>query len=242
MLLSLAALKGASEDELIDHCTAVAKEMPLVGFYLQTAVGGIPLSRGFWARFAAIDNVVAIKVAPFNRYRTLDVAVGVVQAHAEDRITLYTGNDDHIVADLVTPMVVRTGNREVTLRPLAPEPVAPFNVFSAADAPILTDTELMSYGYQHLLAGTPWQFYRLVVTQWPRREGNQATPVPATLDGGIANTFPGTGAFSAFTNVTMETFDQTGVQLGCMSCHNRTRLPTDFMWTVADHAYPSRFR
>ena len=116
VLLSLAALKGASEDELIEHCTAVAQEMPLIGFYLQTAVGGIALSRAFWARFAAIDNVVAIKVAPFNRYRTLDVAVGVVQAHAEDHITLYTGNDDHIVADLVTPMAVRTGNREVTLR------------------------------------------------------------------------------------------------------------------------------
>ena len=116
VLLSLAALKGASEDELIEHCTAVAKEMPLVGFYLQTAVGGIPLSRGFWSRFAAIDNVVAIKVAPFNRYRTLDVAFGIANAHAEDRITLYTGNDDHIVADLVTPLVVRTGNREVTLR------------------------------------------------------------------------------------------------------------------------------
>ncbi len=116
VLLSLAAMKGASEDELIEHCTAVAKEMPLIGFYLQTAVGGIPLSRSFWGRFAAIDNVVAIKVAPFNRYRTLDVAFGIAQAHAEDRITLYTGNDDHIVADLVTPVVVRTGNREVTLR------------------------------------------------------------------------------------------------------------------------------
>src|SRR3954465_4362369 len=64
VLLSLAALKGASEDELIEHCTAIAKEMPLIGFYLQTAVGGIALSRGFWARFASIDNVVAIKVAP----------------------------------------------------------------------------------------------------------------------------------------------------------------------------------
>ncbi|MBS0541483.1 MAG: dihydrodipicolinate synthase family protein [Proteobacteria bacterium] len=116
VLLSLAALKGASEDELIAHCTAVAKEMPLIGFYLQTAVGGIPLSRGFWSRFASIDNVVAIKVAPFNRYRTLDVAFGIANAQAEDRITLYTGNDDHIVADLVTPMVVRTGNREVSLR------------------------------------------------------------------------------------------------------------------------------
>jgi hypothetical protein len=116
VLLSLAALKGASEDELIEHCSAVAREMPLVGFYLQTAVGGIPLSRAFWARFAAIENVVAIKVAPFNRYRTLDVAVGVAQAQAEDRIALYTGNDDHIVADLLMPLVVRTGNREVTLR------------------------------------------------------------------------------------------------------------------------------
>ena len=96
--------------------TRVTRETPLVGFYLQTAVGGIPLSRSFWARFAAIDNVVAIKVAPFNRYRTLDVAFGIAQAHAEDRITLYTGNDDHIVADLITPLVVRTGNREVTLR------------------------------------------------------------------------------------------------------------------------------
>ena len=116
VLLSLAAMKGAGEDELIEHCSAVAAEMPLVGFYLQTAVGGIPLSRDFWSRFAAIDNVVAIKVAPFNRYRTLDVAHGVVQAQAEDRITLYTGNDDHIVADLLMPLVVRTGNREVTLR------------------------------------------------------------------------------------------------------------------------------
>ena len=116
VLLSLAAFKGASEDELIEHCTAVAKEMPLIGFYLQTAVGGIKLSRAFWARFAAIDNVVAIKVAPFNRYRTLDVAFGIAQAHAEDRITLYTGNDDHIVADLVTPLVVRTGYREIVLR------------------------------------------------------------------------------------------------------------------------------
>jgi hypothetical protein len=116
VLLSLAALAGASEDELIEHCSAVAREMPLVGFYLQTAVGGIPLSRAFWTRFAAIDNVVAIKVAPFNRYRTLDVAFGIVQAQAEDRITLYTGNDDHIVADLITPLVVRTGNREVSLR------------------------------------------------------------------------------------------------------------------------------
>ncbi len=116
VLLGLGAMKGASEDELVAHCATVAREMPLVGFYLQTAVGGIPLSRGFWARFAAIDNVIAIKVAPFNRYKTLDVAFGVAQAGAEDRITLYTGNDDHIVLDLLAPLTVRLGNREVTLR------------------------------------------------------------------------------------------------------------------------------
>jgi hypothetical protein len=116
VLLGLGALRGASEDELIAHCSAVAAEMPLIGFYLQAAVGGIRLSRSFWTRFAAMDNVVAIKVAPFNRYATLDVAFGVAAAGAEERVTLYTGNDDHIVADLVTPLSVRTGGRETTLR------------------------------------------------------------------------------------------------------------------------------
>lgn len=115
-LLSLAAMKGASEDGLIAHCAAVAEELPLVGFYLQPAVGGIELPVGFWRRFAAIDNVVAIKMAPFNRYRTLDVIRGVVEAHAERRVTLYTGNDDHIVLDLATPFVVRRGDEEVTVR------------------------------------------------------------------------------------------------------------------------------
>ena len=79
-LLSLAAMKGASEDELVAHCRAVAEVMPLVGFYLQPAVGGIHLPASFWRRFAEIDNVVAIKMAPFNRYRTLDVIRGVVAA------------------------------------------------------------------------------------------------------------------------------------------------------------------
>ena len=110
VLLSLAAMRGASDDELVAHCEAVAAEMPLIGFYLQPAVGGLELPASFWARFAAIDNVVAIKVAPFHRYRTLDVVRGLVAARAERRIALYTGNDDHIVLDLVTPFdVVRDG-------------------------------------------------------------------------------------------------------------------------------------
>jgi hypothetical protein len=115
-LLSLAAFKGTSEDEMVAHCEAVAREIPVVGFYLQTAVGGVPLPVSFWRRFAAIDNVVAIKMAPFNRYRTLDVIRGVIEAKAEDRITLYTGNDDHIVLDLLCPFDVRRGGETVRVR------------------------------------------------------------------------------------------------------------------------------
>jgi hypothetical protein len=115
-LLSLAPMKGAGVDEMIEHCAAVAGEMPLVGFYLQKAVGGPELPFAFWRRFAAIDNVVAIKVAPFNRYRTLDVLRGVLEARAEERIALYTGNDDHIVLDLATPFRLTRDGREHTLR------------------------------------------------------------------------------------------------------------------------------
>jgi dihydrodipicolinate synthase/N-acetylneuraminate lyase len=115
-LLSLAAMRGAGEDELIAHAETVAREMPLVGFYLQPAVGGIALSASFWRRFAAIDNVVAVKIAPFNRYRTLDVVRGVVTAGAQERVTLYTGNDDHIVLDLVTPFTVVHNGTPHTVR------------------------------------------------------------------------------------------------------------------------------
>ena len=101
---------------MIAHAEAIAREMPLVGFYLQPAVGGIVLPVSFWRRFAAIENVVAIKMAPFNRYRTLDVIRGVVEADAADRITLYTGNDDHIVLDLVTPFSVMANGRPITVR------------------------------------------------------------------------------------------------------------------------------
>ena len=88
---------------------------------------------------------------------------------------------------------------------------------------------------------TVWQYYGIVVTQWPRMEGNQALPVPASQNGDITNTFPGAGAFSAFANVSMETFDQGRPQLGCMSCHNRARMAVDFMWSVLDHAYPANY-
>jgi hypothetical protein len=113
-LLSLAAMKSASEGEIIAHCETVAREIPLVGFYLQPAVGGVILSADFWRRFASIDNVIAIKIAPFNRYRTLDVLRGVVAAGALDRVALYTGNDDHILLDLTLPFDLR--DKGVTTR------------------------------------------------------------------------------------------------------------------------------
>jgi dihydrodipicolinate synthase/N-acetylneuraminate lyase len=101
-LVSLAALPTASESELIEHCRELARLLPLVGFYLQPAVGGRLLSRVFWRRFFEIERVVAVKVAPFNRYQTLDVIQGLAESSRTD-IALYTGNDDSIVPDLVTP-------------------------------------------------------------------------------------------------------------------------------------------
>src|SRR5258708_14855603 len=113
-LLSLAAMKSASEHEIIAHCETVAREIPLVGFYLQPAVGGVILSADFWRRFAAIDNVIAIKIAPFNRYRTLDVLRGVAAAGALDRVALYTGNEDPILLDRTLPFDLR--DKGVTTR------------------------------------------------------------------------------------------------------------------------------
>src|SRR5687767_7276989 len=101
-LLSLAAMRGASGEDLVAHCGAVADVIPLVGFYLQPAVGGRPLSYAFWRSFAEIPNVVAIKIAPFDRYRTIDVVRAVADAGRAGDIALYTGNDDSIVADLLT--------------------------------------------------------------------------------------------------------------------------------------------
>jgi dihydrodipicolinate synthase/N-acetylneuraminate lyase len=101
-LVSLGALRGESEDGLLAHCRRVAEVLPVVGFYLQPAVGGRVLPFGFWRQLAEVENVVAVKIAPFNRYQTLDVVRAVVEAGRDD-IALYTGNDDNIVLDLVTP-------------------------------------------------------------------------------------------------------------------------------------------
>jgi dihydrodipicolinate synthase/N-acetylneuraminate lyase len=105
-LLSMAALPRASVKDLIAHARAVAEAIPVFGFYLQPAVGGRPLDTAFWARFAEIENVVAIKIAPFDRYRTLDVVRAVAESGRAGDIALYTGNDDHILLDLLDGRMV----------------------------------------------------------------------------------------------------------------------------------------
>lgn len=101
-LLSLGAWAGDPEPKILTHCRAVAKEIPLVGFYLQNAVGGRIFSYRFWRQFAEIPQLVGVKIAPFNRYRTIDVVRAVLEAGRDD-VALYTGNDDNIIGDLLTP-------------------------------------------------------------------------------------------------------------------------------------------
>lgn len=101
-LLSNGGLPDLSEDQLIERVQRVSEVIPVFGFYLQPAVGGRVLSFDFWSRFAANKNVHAIKVAAFNRYQTIDVVRAVCQSERAEEIALYTGNDDNIVADLLT--------------------------------------------------------------------------------------------------------------------------------------------
>lgn len=113
-LLSLAAWKNAADDVVLAHCQTVADVVPLVGFYLQPAVGGRVFGYDFWRRFAAIGNVLAIKIAPFNRYQTLDVVRAVADAGRGD-IALYTGNDDNIVVDLLSRFPYQVDNRALAI-------------------------------------------------------------------------------------------------------------------------------
>lgn len=111
VLLSLTALPEASNQELINHCRAVAEIMPVFGFYIQAVVGGRDLDVDFWREFSQIENVVAIKTAPFNRYKTFDVVRGVVESGRADDIALYTGNDDNILVDLVSEYRIQDGDQ-----------------------------------------------------------------------------------------------------------------------------------
>ncbi|WP_203923179.1 dihydrodipicolinate synthase family protein [Rugosimonospora africana] len=100
-MVLLSPVADLDEDALIDRARAVGEVLPVVGFYLQRAVGGRELSRDYWTRLASVESVVGIKVAPFDRYRTLDVLHGVCRAGRAGDLALYTGNDDHILGDLV---------------------------------------------------------------------------------------------------------------------------------------------
>src|SRR5215471_11893534 len=100
-LLSLADLKEATIPQLLDHARSIASVIPVIGFYLQPAVDGRLLPYEFWRRFAEIENVVAVKIAPFNRYQTVDVVRAIADSGRSNEIALYTGNDDHILLDLL---------------------------------------------------------------------------------------------------------------------------------------------
>ena len=111
VLLSLAAFKDSTNREIIKHCREIAEVMPVIGFYLQPAVGGRKLDVNFWREFATIDNVIAIKIAPFNRYQTFDVLRGVVESGRSEKIALYTGNDDNILVDLLSEYEIKHDNK-----------------------------------------------------------------------------------------------------------------------------------
>jgi len=116
VLLSLAAFANSPNDDIIKHCKAIAEIMPVIGFYLQSAVGGCKLDTDFWREFAKIENVIAIKMAPFNRYQTFDVVQGVAESGRADEIALYTGNDDNILVDLLTEYAIRVGDKVIKKR------------------------------------------------------------------------------------------------------------------------------
>ena len=115
-LVSLGALQDDPIDALAAHCKAISEVLPVIGFYLQPAAGGRILPIKFWRKFLEIESVVAIKIAPFNRYYTLDVLRAVAESGRANDIALYTGNDDHIVSDLLTPFQFRVGGKPVSLR------------------------------------------------------------------------------------------------------------------------------
>lgn len=109
-LLSLTALNQADTEGLLEHCREIAEFIPVIGFYLQSTLGKMVLPYDFWYGFAQIPNVVAIKIAPFNRYQTFDVVRAVMDAGRDD-LALYTGNDDNIIADLLTPWEINGQRR-----------------------------------------------------------------------------------------------------------------------------------
>ncbi len=115
-LLGLGAFRDSSNSTIIKHCRTIAEIMPVFGFYLQPAAGGRMLDLDFWREFSMIENVIAIKIAPFNRYQTLDVVRGVIESGRAGEISLYTGNDDNILVDLLTEYRIPYGGKVFSKR------------------------------------------------------------------------------------------------------------------------------
>jgi dihydrodipicolinate synthase/N-acetylneuraminate lyase len=149
-LLSLAALADADDAALVRHARAVAEVLPIIGFYLQPAVGGRTLGHRFWRELAEIPNLVAIKIAPFDRYRTFDVVRAVAEAGRDD-VALYTGNDDSIVLDLLTPFPVQAGGAAVAAQ--GPDGTGPLSAAWLSRAAALTDANGAIFDAHHAFAG-----------------------------------------------------------------------------------------
>jgi len=136
---------AGTDDEMIARARAVGDVLPVIGFYLQPAVGGRVLSREFWRRFAALDCVAGIKVAPFDRYRTLDVLNGVAQSGRHDKVALYTGNDNNILGDLNMPYELETGSGRTTIR-FVGGLLGQFAVWTRAAVDLLNDAKAATRG------------------------------------------------------------------------------------------------
>ena len=160
-----------------------------------------------------------------------------------DAAPMFAGTVGRFLLNDGTPTAMPEEN-PLPLVPLGKQPVKPFNVNRSSTHQVHPSTQGTNAAYRELLKGTVWERYKLIVTQWPLQPGNQALAVPVKQTGDVFNTFPGTGpgatSDSAFANLTMETFDQGRIEVGCMSCHNRARLGGDFMWSVLDHAWPAK--
>ncbi|WP_207399375.1 dihydrodipicolinate synthase family protein [Bremerella alba] len=115
-MISLSSLSNATDEELVTHCRRIAAEIPIFGFYMQSAVGGRDLSPNFWRNLATVPNLVGVKIAPFDRYKTLEVIRAIAETGRSDKIALYTGNDDNIVLDLLTKYVIGEPQQTTQLR------------------------------------------------------------------------------------------------------------------------------
>jgi dihydrodipicolinate synthase/N-acetylneuraminate lyase len=150
-LISMGGLPALSEDELIKRTREVAAKIPLFGFYLQPAAGGRLLSYEFWRQFVEIPNVYAIKIAAFNRYQTIDVVRAVCNSPRRDEIALYTGNDDNIIGDLITPYRFNINGKKIEKRFIGGL-LGHWAVWTSKAVELLTEIKSGKLDYESLLA------------------------------------------------------------------------------------------